>query len=103
MANLGSIEINVRSDVEPMLEEMRALALRIEAAAAASGQPIEGAIEGELVELRPLAAESSSSLGLITGALVAGAALAGSSTRRVTRRTLIGFGFLRSRKQKNVL
>jgi hypothetical protein len=92
----------LESALESHLGEMRELVARMEAAAATVGtdtmviaeaEPLEGFAVATL-RSAPAAAPG---LGMLATAVVAGAALAGSTTRRVSRRALMSFGFLRER------
>ena len=76
------------------LEELRILAARMEAAAAAMQPAVLTELEVATATLRPITSKVPA-VGPIAAAVLAGAALAGSTTRRLSRRALLTFGFRR--------
>lgn len=93
-----TVVIKAEDFLSAHLEEMRSLCARMETAAASMGTPIAGEeLEFATSTLRTTAPEMPL-LGTAAAVVLAGAALAGSTTKRVTRRALLTFGFLRGRR-----
>lgn len=92
--NVNDLTFTVKAD-GPFLQQLETLAARMEAAAAAMKPAAGELIEGEPMAFATLQTEAPSLLGPVAAAVVAGAVMAGSSTRKVSRRALLGFGWFR--------
>lgn len=92
--SIENMTISVKAD-GPFLQQLEVLAARMEAAAAAMKPAAGELIEGEPMAFATLQSEAPSMLGPIAAVVVAGAVMAGSSTKRVSRRALLSLGFLR--------